>query len=598
LPSIDRSHSLISIPQRFFSRLEASMRWIGTLPKAATFLLAGSGLLWSACSAPAEDSATLVLRGGKVVTVDEAVPDGEAIAVSGDRILLVGSDADVEAFIGPATEVIDLQGQLAIPGLIESHAHFMGIGQAQLQLNLMDVAIWDDVIEMVAAAVAEAEPGTLIQGRGWHQEKWDRVPSSNVDGLPLHHSLSAVSPDNPVVLGHASGHAVFANAKAMEMAGIDRNTQPPSGGEIVVDAQGDPIGVFRETAAGLLGPAYEGAGAADPRRVAQLADEEVLSKGITTLHDAGVGFETVDLYKEMVEAGELGVRLHVMLSASNEDLRARIDEYRLIGYGDDHLTVRSIKRLIDGALGPHGAWLLEPYEDLPSSTGLNTTSVEIIEETARIAAEHDFQLNVHAIGDRANRETLDIFQRTFEAFPEKSDFRWRDEHTQHLHPDDIARFGELGVIAAMQGIHCTSDAPYVLERLGRERAEEGAYVWQKLMQTGAVISNGTDAPVEDVDPIPSYYATVSRKLKDGTVFFPDQRMSRMEALESYTINGAFAGFEEDVKGSLTPGKLADITVLSKDILTIPEDEIPTAEVVYTIVGGEVKFAKNGRAGEN
>jgi predicted amidohydrolase YtcJ len=574
------------------------MRWIGTLPKAATFLLAGSGLLWSACSAPAEDSATLVLRGGKVVTVDEAVPDGEAIALRGDRILLVGSDADVEAFIGPATEVIDLQGQLAIPGLIESHAHFMGIGQAQLQLNLMDVAIWDDVIEMVAAAVAEAEPGTLIQGRGWHQEKWDRVPSSNVDGLPLHHSLSAVSPDNPVVLGHASGHAVFANAKAMEMAGIDRNTQPPSGGEIVVDAQGDPIGVFRETAAGLLGPAYEGAGAADPRRVAQLADEEVLSKGITTLHDAGVGFETVDLYKEMVEAGELGVRLHVMLSASNEDLRARIDEYRLIGYGDDHLTVRSIKRLIDGALGPHGAWLLEPYEDLPSSTGLNTTSVEIIEETARIAAEHDFQLNVHAIGDRANRETLDIFQRTFEAFPEKSDFRWRDEHTQHLHPDDIARFGELGVIAAMQGIHCTSDAPYVLERLGRERAEEGAYVWQKLMQTGAVISNGTDAPVEDVDPIPSYYATVSRKLKDGTVFFPDQRMSRMEALESYTINGAFAGFEEDVKGSLTPGKLADITVLSKDILTIPEDEIPTAEVVYTIVGGEVKFAKNGRAGEN
>ncbi len=574
------------------------MRWIGTLPKAATFLLAGSGLLWSACSAPAEDSATLVLRGGKVVTVDEAVPDGEAIALRGDRILLVGSDADVEAFIGPATEVIDLQGQLAIPGLIESHAHFMGIGQAQLQLNLMDVAIWDDVIEMVAAAVAEAEPGTLIQGRGWHQEKWDRVPSSNVDGLPLHHSLSAVSPDNPVVLGHASGHAVFANAKAMEMAGIDRNTQPPSGGEIVVDAQGDPIGVFRETAAGLLGPAYEGAGAADPRRVAQLADEEVLSKGITTLHDAGVGFETVDLYKEMVEAGELGVRLHVMLSASNEDLRARIDEYRLIGYGDDHLTVRSIKRLIDGALGPHGAWLLEPYEDLPSSTGLNTTSVEIIEETARIAAEHDFQLNVHAIGDRANRETLDIFQRTFEAFPEKSDFRWRDEHTQHLHPDDIARFGELGVIAAMQGIHCTSDAPYVLERLGRERAEEGAYVWQKLMQTGTVISNGTDAPVEDVDPIPSYYATVSRKLKDGTVFFPDQRMSRMEALESYTINGAFAGFEEDVKGSLTPGKLADITVLSKDILTIPEDEIPTAEVVYTIVGGEVKFAKNGRAGEN
>jgi predicted amidohydrolase YtcJ len=574
------------------------MRWTGKLSRVTRVLLAGSALIWSACSAPGDDSATLVLKGGKVVTVDETVPDGEAVAIRGDRILLVGSDTEVEALIGPDTEVIDLQGQLAIPGLIDSHAHFMGIGQAQLQLNLMEVANWDEVIEMVAAAVAQAEPGTLIQGRGWHQEKWDRVPSSNVDGLPLHHSLSAVSPDNPVILGHASGHAVFANARAMEMAGIDRNTQPPSGGEIVVDAQGDPIGVFRETAAGLLGPAYEGAAAADPRRVAQLADQEVLSKGITTLHDAGVGFETVDLYKEIVEAGGLGVRLHVMLSASNEDLRARIDDYRLIGYGDNHLTVRSIKRLIDGALGPHGAWLLEPYDDLPSSTGLNTTSVEVIEETARIAAEHDFQLNVHAIGDRANRETLDIFQRTFEAFPEKSDFRWRDEHTQHLHPDDIPRFGELGVIAAMQGIHCTSDAPYVLERLGRERAEEGAYVWQKLMQDGAVISNGTDAPVEDVNPIPSYYATVSRKLNDGTLFFPDQRMSRMEALESYTINGAFAGFEEDIKGSLTPGKLADITVLSKDILTIPEEEIPTTEVVYTIVGGEVKFAKSPRAGAN
>jgi len=554
-------------------------------------LLAGLGFLWAACSGPVDDSPTLVLLNGKVVTVDEAVPDGEAIAVQGDRILRVGGNREIEALIGPETQVIDLQGQLAIPGLIDSHAHFLGIGHAQLQLDLMDVANWDEVIEMVAAAVAESDPGTLIQGRGWHQEKWDRVPSPNVDGLPLHHSLSAVSPNHPVILAHASGHATFANARAMEMAGIDLNTRPPSGGEIVRDAQGDPIGVFRETASTLLAQAYEGAAEVGHRRVAQLADEEVLSKGITTLHDAGVGFETVDLYKDMVDDNELGVRLYVMLSASNDDLRERLEDYRIIGYGNHHLTVRSIKRLIDGALGPHGAWLLEPYDDLSTSTGLNTTSVEVIEETARIAAEYDFQLNVHAIGDRANRETLDIYQRTFEAFPDKSDFRWRDEHTQHLHPNDIARYGELGVIAAMQGIHCTSDAPYVLERLGEKRAEEGAYVWQKLIQTGALISNGTDAPVEDVDPIPSYYASVSRRLKDGSVFFPDQRMSRMEALESYTINGAFAGFEEQIKGSLTPGKLADITVLSKDILTIPEEEIPTAEVVYTIVGGEVKFAR-------
>ena len=554
-------------------------------------LLAGLGLLPGACSNPSGDSATLVLLNGKIVTVDDGVPEGEAIAVRGDRILSVGRNEEIERLIGPDTEVIDLQGRLAIPGFIDSHAHFMGIGQAQLQLNLMDVANWDEVVGMVAAAAAEAEPGTLIRGRGWHQEKWDRSPSPNVDGLPFHQTLSAVSPDNPVILTHASGHADFANARAMQMAGIDRNTRAPSGGEIVRDAQGEPIGVFRETASGLLGPAYEGAAPPDPRRVAQLAAEEVLSKGITTVHDAGVDFGTIDLYKDMFDDQQLGVRLYVMLSASNEDLRERIEDYRLIGYGGNHLTVRSIKRLIDGALGPHGAWLLEPYEDLPASTGLNTTAVEVIEETARIAAEHDFQLNVHAIGDRANRETLDIFERTFAAFPGKSDFRWRDEHTQHLHADDIPRFGEMGVIAAMQGIHCTSDAPYVLERLGEGRAEEGAYVWQKLMQTGAIISNGTDAPVEDVDPIPSLYASVSRRLKDGSVFFPDQRMSRMEALRSYTINGAYAAFEEDIKGSLTPGKLADITVLSKDILTIPEEEIPAAEVVYTIVGGEVKYAR-------
>lgn len=546
-----------------------------------------------ACSTSSPDSATLVLTNGNVVTVDEAVPDGEAIAIRGDRILAVGSAAEIDGFIGRDTEVIDLQGQLAIPGLIDSHAHFMGIGMAQLQVKLADAANWDEVIAMVEDAVAESEPGTLIQGRGWHQEKWDRSPVPNVEGLPVHTALSAVSPNNPVILEHASGHATFANARAMEMAGIGPDTEPPSGGEIVRDLRGNPIGVFRETASGLLGPAYEGSSQPDPRRIVQLAAEEVLSKGITTLHDAGVGFGTVDLYREIIDDGELDVRLYVMLSNSNAELEERMEDYRIIGYGANHLTVRSVKRLIDGALGPHGAWLLEPYEDLPTSTGLNTTSVEVITETARIAAEHDFQLAVHAIGDRANREVLDIYEATFNDFPEKSDFRWRDEHSQHLHPSDIARFGELGVIAAMQGIHCTSDAPYVLERLGPERAEEGAYVWQKLMQTGAVISNGTDAPVEDVDPIASYYATVSRVLRDGSVFFPDQRMSRMEALKSYTINGAFAGFEEGIKGSLTPGKLADITVLSSDIFTIPEEEIANTEVVYTIVGGDVKYARGG-----
>ncbi len=556
-------------------------------------LVAGCCALWAGCSGPSIEPADLVLQGGKVVTVDDAVPDGEAVAVRAGRIVAVGSDEEIEAYIGSSTEVIDLQGQLAIPGFIDSHVHFSGIGQAQLQLGLMEVANWDEVVEMVAAAVAEAEPGELITGRGWHQEKWDRVPEPNVDGLPFHHSLSAVSPENPVILRHASGHATYANGLAMEMSGIDRNTPDPQGGEIVRDGAGNPIGVFRERAGRLLGPAQADARPADPREVMRLADREVLSKGITSVHDAGVGFSTIDLYKEMIDAGELGVRMNAMIRTGNEELRERFPEYKTQSYGDHSLRVSTIKISIDGALGPHGAWLLEPYEDLPTSSGLNTAPVPEVEEAARIAAELGLQLAVHAIGDRANQESLDIMEATFAEFGGITDRRWRIEHSQHLHPDDIARFGGMGVIPSMQGIHCTSDAPYVLERLGEQRAEEGAYVWQKLMATGAIIPNGTDAPVEDVSALASYYSTVSRVLRDGSVFYPDQRMTRMEALESYTINGAYTSFEEDIKGTLTPGKLADITVLSQDILTIPEAEIPTTEVVYTIVGGEVKYSRGG-----
>ncbi|KPJ92004.1 MAG: amidohydrolase [Gemmatimonas sp. SG8_17] len=559
--------------------------------------LPGSLLLFAmaimlGCYAEPDVAADLVLLSGRVVTVDDNVPDGEAIAMKGDRILAVGSDREIRAYVGRETEVIDLDGMLAIPGFIESHGHFTGIGQAQMQLNLMDVANWDEVVAMVEAVVGDAATDELIRGRGWHQEKWDRAPEPNVDGLPTHHSLSAVSPDNPVVLRHASGHASFANAKAMEMSGITEDTPDPPGGEIVRDASGEPIGAFRETAQRLLGPASAEASNPDPRRVIELANDAVLSKGITSFQDAGSDFGTVDLLKEMIDDGSLGVRMWVMLRVPNEQLAERLADYRVIGYGNNHLTVRAIKRSIDGALGPHGAWLLEPYEDLPASAGLNTSPVESVVETAQLALQNDFQLCVHAIGDRANREVLDIFEAAYSANPTNTDMRWRIEHSQHLHPDDIPRFGQLGVIASMQGIHCTSDAPYVLQRLGEQRAEEGAYVWQKLMQTGAVVTNGTDAPVEDVDPIASYYATVSRRLKDGRVFYPDQRMSRDEALRSYTINGAYAAFEEDIKGTLTPGKLADVTVLSKDILTIAEEEIPTTEVVYTIVGGEVVYKRD------
>ncbi|MDX1646907.1 MAG: amidohydrolase [Longimicrobiales bacterium] len=561
-----------------------------TTVRSITPVLVVASLIVSAGCRPVSpvDAADLVLLNGNIVTVDEVMPAAQALAAREGRIVAVGSDEEMEDYVGPATEVIDLEGQLAIPGFIEGHAHYMGVGEATLQLDLMDVANWDEVVAMVEEAVADAEPGELITGRGWHQEKWDRTPEPNVDGLPYHQSLSAVSPDNPVILRHASGHATFANARAMDISGITAATPDPQGGEIVRDPERNPIGAFRETASGLLGPARAEAPDPDPRRVALLAQEEAFAKGITTFHDAGTGFATAELYRQMVDDGDLKIRLYVMIRADTADLKQNLDAARVVGYGDDRLTVRAIKVSIDGALGSHGAWLLEPYDDLPSSTGLNTTPLEVVRRTADLAMAHDYQYNVHAIGDRGNRETLDIFEAEYREQGE-GDYRWRVEHAQHLHPDDIPRFGELGVIASMQGVHATSDGPWVEPKLGEERSREGAYVWRKLIDTGAVVMNGTDAPVEDVDPIPSYYATATRKMESGEPFYPEQALSRMEALRTYTINGAYGAFEEDIKGSLSIGKLADITVLSRDILSVPEEEILDTEVVYTIVGGEVVY---------
>jgi len=541
--------------------------------------------------------ASLVLTNGRIVTVEASPAEAEAIAVQGDRILAIGSAADMKRHIGPGTEVIDLKGQLAIPGFVESHGHFTGVGQAQLNLNLMKTTSWPQIVSMVEQAAKNAKPGQWIYGRGWHQEKWTSKPEPNVEGFPVHEALSRVSPNNPVLLTHASGHASFANAKAMELSGVTGATPNPPGGDFLKDAKGNPTGLFRETASRLIrrdaGEPKRSAeeALARDRKVLELASAEVVGKGITSFQDAGSSFADVDLMKKMIDEGRMNVRLWVMLRTDNAALAANLAKYRTIDYGNGFLTVRGIKKSIDGALGPRGAWLLEPYADKPGDTGRNTSTVEDIRETARLAMQHGYQLCVHAIGDRANRETLNIFEVAFKENPTRKDLRWRVEHAQHLHPSDIPRFGRLGVIASMEGIHCTSDAPYVLARLGPKRAEEGAYVWQKLMKSGAVVTNGTDAPVEDVDPIASYYATVSRKVKDGTVFYPDQRMSRLEALKSYTLNGAFAAFEENSKGSLKPGKYADIVVLSKDILKIPEDEIPTAEVVYTIVGGKVRYKK-------
>lgn len=557
--------------------------------------------LFIACAAVAAAAfaqpADMVLRNGKIVTMNPGTPVAQAIAVHGDKIAALGSDSEAAKWIGPDTKVIDLHGMLAIPGFIEGHGHFTGVGEFRMGLDLREARTWDAIVAQVARAVKQAKPGDWIIGRGWHQSKWDRAPEPNVEGFPLHESLDKVSPNNPVLLTHASGHAAFVNGAALTAAGVTRDTPNPAGGEILKDAKGNPTGLLRERASGLVSRAHgaweakstTAERAARLRKAIDLAIDESLSKGITTFEDAGSPFNTVDVLKRMAENHELRLRIWMMLRTSNQELAANLDRYRLDGVGGGFLTVRAIKRQMDGALGSRGAWLLEPYTDKPDSAGLNTEDPAEIRKTAELAIQHGFQLCVHAIGDRANRETLDIFEQVFRAHPDRKDLRWRIEHAQHLSATDIPRFGKLGVIAAMQGIHCTSDAPYVLLRLGPKRAEEGAYVWQKLMKTGAVVGNGTDAPVEDVSPLASFYASVSRKLKDGSVFYPDQRMSRQEALRSYTLNNAYAAFEEKVKGSLEPGKLADITVLSRDIMTIPEDQILATDVVYTIVGGKVAF---------
>jgi predicted amidohydrolase YtcJ len=544
--------------------------------------------------------ADLVLTNGKIITLEDIAPTAEALAVTGDRIIAVGTAKKIKPYIGSSTRVIDLQGQTAIPGFIDSHAHFTGVGEARMILDLTRARNWDEIVTLVAEAASKAKPGEWVRGRGWHQEKWDKRPEPSVDGLPFHDALSSVTPDNPVLLEHASGHSCLANAKAMELGGVTKMTPDPAGGEIVRDGRGNPIGAFRETAQGLVGrPLYgselkktEAERADQERKAIELAVQECLSKGVTSVHDAGASFGTINLYRALAEKGKLGVRIYAMISEENSGLQQRLAQYRIIGAGQNHLTVRAVKRLLDGALGAHGAWLLEPYADRPTSTGLNTTPIEDLKETARLAIENDFQLCTHAIGDRANREVLNIYEQAFADHPEKKDLRWRVEHAQHLAPSDIPRFGRLGVIAAMQGVHCTSDGPWVIKKLGEKRAKEGAYVWRSLMDGGAIIGNGTDAPVEDIDPIPSFYATVTRKMKDGTAFFPEQRLSREEALRTYTLNGAYAAFQENLLGSLKPGKLADITVLSKDIMTVAEEEIPATEVRLTIVGGLVLYQKN------
>ncbi len=550
---------------------------------------------------PAVAPADLVLRGGKVATVDPALGNAEAIAVNGYQVTAVGSNDEISAYIGPQTEVIELNGRFAMPGFIEGHGHYMGLGRSKQILDLRSVRNWGEIVTMVAGAVDKAQPDEWIFGRGWHQDKWDSVPDDAVDGVPRNDSLNAVSPDNPVRLGHASGHAGFFNEAALQAAGIDDDTPDPAGGTIVRTPDGRATGLMRETAQRLLSEAigiYQGRltpeeqDQIDRERV-MLAGDEALAHGITSFHDAGSSFETIDFFRELEEEGNLPIRLYVMVRReSNELMEQALPQYKMLPEGNDYLTVRSVKRQIDGALGAHGAWLLEPYADLSDTAGLVLETVEDIEGTAEIVVKHGFQLNTHAIGDRGVRETLDLYERVWQRMEvDGKPLRWRIEHSQHIDPLDVPRFGGLGVIASVQAIHGTSDGPWIPSRLGDERAKSTSQPWRDLFNTGAIVTNGTDVPVEPIDAISSYYASVSRMMINGEKFYPEHVMTREEALASYTLNNAIAAFEEDIKGTLTPGKYADIVVLSQDLLTVDEEKIPETTVDITIVGGEIKYRR-------
>lgn len=522
-----------------------------------------------------------------------------AIAIKDGRILALDTAATgLAAYRGDSTEIIDLNGQFAMPGFVEGHAHFSGLGSSLQNLNFLRARSWDEIMAQVAERVKNLKKDVWVTGRGWHQEKWEEPHDHSIGGYPIHDALSELTPDNPVILRHASGHSLYANAKAMELAGVSKETPDPRGGRIVRDGEGNPIGVFEERAMSLITAAYQDylqtlspvARKQEWLEGIALAEQECLSKGVTSFQDAGSSFREIEWYTELAESGELDLRLWAMVRHPYNRLAGKLDDFPILDAGDHFFTCRAIKTEVDGALGAYGAWLLEPYADKPGFTGQNTTLVETVDSIAELAEKHELQLCVHAIGDRANREVLDIIERRIAQDPSIRDARWRIEHSQHLHPDDIPRYAELGVIASMQAIHCTSDAPFVVKRLGEQRAREGAYPWKSLLESGAVVTNGTDAPVEDVDPIESYYATVTRKRADsGMAFFPEQALSREEGLHSYTLAPAYSAFEETDKGTLELGKLGDVVVLSNNLLNCPEEAILDTQVLLTIVGGTVKY---------
>lgn len=564
------------------------------------FLLLVFVVLLAVSCGPAVQPADIVILGGKIYTVNDDQPLVEAVAIRGNKIELAGTEAEVRKYIGENTEMINLEGKTMTPGFIEGHGHFMGVGYNELNLDLMYVTSYDELVAKVKEAVDKAQPGQWILGRGWHQDKWDTKPDKMIKGFQTHHLLSEVSPNNPVFLRHASGHAALANAKAMEVAGVNQlsvetlKESSEEGGEIIRDKMGNPTGIFNERAMGIISKHIPQDDESRDSQALSLAIQACWRNGITSFHDAGASRENIELFNQFKNDGKLGVRLYVMLTGWDRDLVYEWFKKGPVVDPDNLLTIRSVKLNCDGALGSRGAWLLEPYTDRNDFYGMATFPMDSVLSVSRTALKSGFQVCAHAIGDRANQEILNRYEQAINENPGVKDHRFRIEHAQHLHPNDIPRFGKLGVIPAMQAIHMSSDRPWAIERLGEKRIKEGAYMWQSLLKSGAVIVNGTDAPVEPLNPIPSFYASVTRKTLKGEPeggYEPEEKMTRAQALRSYTLDAAYGAFEENIKGSIEKGKLADLVVFTENIMEAEEMDILKAEVAMTIVDGKVVYKK-------
>ena len=528
----------------------------------------------------------LILHNARIYTMDAARTTAEAIAIRGDRIARVGTNAAVLALRGSATRVIDLSGAAIVPGLEDAHGHFTGLGASMQSIDLRGTTSYEQVVGMVRQRAASARAGEWIVGRGWDQNDWSDTQ------WPTHDLLSAASPNNPVYLTRVDGHAGLANRRALDLAEITNATADPVGGRLIRGPSNQPSGVLIDTAQALVSSKIPPASDAQLDEQILLADREMRRLGLTMVHDAGTDGRTVDAYKRLIDAGRLKTRLYVMLRGPLATLQPALDKGPITDYSNHRLAVRAIKVVADGALGSRGAAMLEPYADEPGTTGLLTTPPDEVYAQTHAASKAGFQTATHAIGDRANRLVMDIYERVQREVPGARALRMRIEHAQILDRAEIPRFASLSVIASMQPTHATSDMPWVAARIGPERVEEGAYVWRKLMSSGATIAAGSDFPVELPNPLLGFYAAITRQDPKGqpaSGWMPGERMSRDEALASFTRNAAFAAHAETLLGSLEAGKLADLVVLSKDIMRIAPPDILTASVRLTIVGGEIVY---------